>query len=472
MKKNLYHLWNRLEKALVLNADSPEQRRRRATLIVISSFSVITGIIAGTNTWLTSGNTIHILIPYSFSLVVATAILAYFINGKFPVLLYTFLFMTLCTPVIYHWSLGGFTFPSTPMFWPILAPIGALMFLDVKKAMWWFAAYLILLAIALFIDDQFTFLASPLSHREVVVGYGINLVGFSVTIFLTMTYFVNAFAKQYARAEGLLAELRQTNNTLEMTLDELQRTQSELVQSEKTAALGKLVSGVVHELNTPVGAINSATDISVRSVDKIVEVLDTSHIPDEIRSSRQLQAAVEALRNSGPVAVAASNRITKIVNSLKSFTRLDEATFQRVDLHEGLDSTLNLIEHELRERIRVVKEYGELPPLACNPGELNQVFLALLTNAAEAIQDRGTITIRTSTEEGNILVRVMDTGVGLSPERIQGIFDPSFKKVGSRVRAGMGLFVSHNIVQKHRGQIRVESKPGKGSTFTVMLPIH
>jgi signal transduction histidine kinase len=203
-----------------------------------------------------------------------------------------------------------------------------------------------------------------------------------------------------------------------------------------------------------------------------VEVLDTSTIPEEVRSSRQLQTAVEALRKSSPVAIKASNRITKIVNSLKSFARLDEATFQRVDLHEGLDSTLNLIEHEFRERINVVKEYGELPPLACNPGELNQVFLALLTNAAEAIQDRGTITIRTSTEGGNILVRVMDTGVGLSPERIQEIFDPSFKKVGSRVRAGMGLFVSNNIVQKHRGQIRVESEPGKGSTFTVTLPIH
>ncbi len=472
MKPNLPHLWHRLERVLVLDADSPEQRRRRATLIVISSFSVITGIIVGTNTILTSGTAAHILIPYTFSIVVALAILIYFVTSRFSILLYVFLFMMLCTPFLLHWRLGGFASPSTPLFWPLLAPIGALMFLDVKKALRWFSAYLALLVVALYLDDRFNYLAAPLPHQELIAAYGINIISFSITIFLSMTYFVNAFVKENARAEKLLTDLKQTNNTLETTLDELRKTQSELVQSEKTAALGKLVSGVVHELNTPVGAINSATDISVRSVDKIVGVLKASNTLDEIRNSRQLQTAVEALRNSSPVAMTASERVTQIVSSLKSFARLDEATFQRADLHEGLDATLTLVEHDFGERIDVVKDYGDVPPVTCNPAELNQVFLNLLTNAAEAIQEQGTITIRTSTEQGNALVRVIDNGVGLSPEQIQIIFDPSFRKTGSRVRAGMGLFVSYNIVQKHQGRIEVESTLGQGSTFTVTLPIH
>lgn len=472
MKANFFRLWSRLESILATDADSAEQRRRRATLIAISTFSIITGIIAGTNTLLNSGSTLHVLIPYTFSFVVGLALLVFFASRKFSVLLYTFLFMTLCTPFIYHWSLGGFAFPSTPLFWPALAPIGALMFQDAKKAGWWFVAYLTLLVIALNLDEQFASLATPVPHSELIVAYGINTICFSITIFLTMAYFVHAFSRENARAERLLSDLRQTNNRLETTLDELQKTQSELVQSEKTAALGKLVAGVVHELNTPIGAINSATDVSARSVDKILEVLKTSQSLDEAKNSRPLQASMDALKASGPVATSASERITKIVSCLKSFTRLDEATFQRVDIHEGLDSTLALIEHDFRERIRVMKEYGDVPPLTCHPGELNQVFLNLLTQAAEAIKGPGTISIRTSATNDNVLIQVSDSGVGLSPEQIQGIFDPGFTKTGSRVRAGLGMFTSYNIVQKHNGQIKVESALGEGSTFTITLPIH
>ena len=128
--------------------------------------------------------------------------------------------------------------------------------------------------------------------------------------------------------------------------------------------------------------------------------------------------------------------------------------------------------HDFGERISLVKDYGVIPPVGCHPGELNQVFLNLLTHAAEAIKGPGTITIRTSTVKDNVLIRVTDTGEGLSPDQIQGIFDPSFTKTGTRVRAGLGMFTSYNIIQKHNGQIKVESAPGEGSTFTITLPIH
>lgn len=472
MKPNFHRLWNRLESILVADADSPEQRRRRATLIAISTFSVIAGIISGTNILLTSGSTTHGLIPCTFSFVVGLAIFVFFATRKFSILLYTFLFMILCTPFVFHCSLGGFAYPSTPLYWSILAPIGALLFQDVKKAVWWLVAFLVLLVTALNLDEQFNYLATPAPHGELMVAYGINIIGFSITIFLTMAYFVNAFTRENARAERLLSDLRQTNNRLETTLDELQRTQSELVQSEKTAALGKLVAGIVHELNTPIGAINSATDVSGRSVDKILDVLNTSNTLDEFKNSRSLQASVDALRTSSPVATAASKRITKIVGCLKNFARLDEATFQRVDIHEGLDSTLALMAHDFGERIRVVKDYATIPPVGCHPGELNQVFLNLLTNAAEAIKGPGTITIRTSVVKDNILIQISDTGDGLSPDQIQGVFDPGFTKTGTRVRAGLGMFTSYNIVQKHNGQIKVESALGEGSTFAITLPIH
>ncbi|MEE9169689.1 MAG: ATP-binding protein, partial [bacterium] len=161
----------------------------------------------------------------------------------------------------------------------------------------------------------------------------------------------------------------------------------------------------------------------------------------------------------------------RIVNSLKSFARLDEAVFQITDLHEGLESILTLLDQDLEGRISVVKEYGEIPLLACYPGELNQMFMNLLMNAVQAIERNGTITIRSFVEKGNVHVQIKDTGIGVSSERIKELFDPSFTKKGHRVKAGLGLFASYNIIQKHHGEIKVESEVGKGSTFTVILPM-
>jgi PAS domain S-box-containing protein len=268
-----------------------------------------------------------------------------------------------------------------------------------------------------------------------------------------------------------ITEKKATQLALEKALRELRETQVQLVQSEKMAALGKLVAGVVHEMNTPIGVIRSAADVSARSVSTIMEVMEKSQTFDEIRNSRKLQGSLKALQNDVPVALAASERITRIVNSLKSFARLDEAVFQTTDLHEGLESILTLIEQDLEGRISVVKEYGEIPLLACYPGELNQMFMNLLTNAVQAIKGNGTIMIRSFVEKGNVHVQIKDTGIGISSERIKELFDPSFTKKGHRVKAGLGLFASYNIVQKHQGEIKVESEVGKGSTFTVILPM-
>jgi signal transduction histidine kinase len=237
------------------------------------------------------------------------------------------------------------------------------------------------------------------------------------------------------------------------------------------AALGKLVAGVTHELNTPMGAIKSTTDVSSRCVANILEVLEKSHTVDEIKNNTKLKASLNALQNGVPAAVTASERINTIVSSLKSFARLDEAAFQKTDLHEGLESALTLIEHEFPEEISVVKEYGDIPAVACYAGELNQVFLNLLMNAAQAIQGKGTITMRTFVEKEKVHIQIADNGVAMSPEKKQHLFDPSFSRTGPRVKAGLGLFTSYNIIQKHRGQIKIDSAAGQGNTFTIILPM-
>ena len=280
--------------------------------------------------------------------------------------------------------------------------------------------------------------------------------------------FIKGEAAHYV---GQIVKLKEEKDQLQQLLEELERTQAQLVQSEKMAALGKLVAGIVHEINTPIGTINSTTDTLSRSIAHIMEEIEGMPSLDSVKNNRRFQNSVKALRDSKPITMAASERITRIISSLKAFAHLDEATYQIADLHEGLENTLTLLEHDFKDKIDIVREYGEIPRVTCNPGEINQVFVNLLQNAAEAIKDRGTITIRTFEEDGNVHVRVIDSGAGISPRRRERLFDPVFAKKGLRMKAGLGLFISANIVQKHNGRIEVESEVGKGAAFTVILPV-
>jgi len=288
-----------------------------------------------------------------------------------------------------------------------------------------------------------------------------------ITSVLDASHVIKGEAARYVEE---IAKLKEKNIKLQKLLDELKATQAQLVQSEKMAALGKLVAGVAHEMNSPIGVIKSANDVTARSVTNIAEELRHSPTLDDLRASRKLRDSLKALESNNPVSVAASERMTKIVDSLKSFARLDEATIQEADLHEGLESTLTLMEHDLKGRITVLKKFGDIPRIVCLPGDLNQVFMNLLTNASQAIKDKGTITITTFFDNGNVHVEIADTGVGIPSEQMQGLFEPGFTKAGARVKAGLGLFTSYNIVQRHRGQIRVTSDVGQGSTFAIILP--
>jgi signal transduction histidine kinase len=277
-------------------------------------------------------------------------------------------------------------------------------------------------------------------------------------------------AKLQAHTEELEQRVAERTAEIERSLNELKATQSHLVQTEKMAALGKLVAGVVHEMNTPLGAINSATDVASRCVNAIVDVLETGSSLDEIKSSQALQRALRTLPDGNRVTVDASERLSRILNSLKSFTRLDEAVIQEMDLHEGLNATLTLLEHEMLNRIELVKEYGNIPLVLCYPGDINQVFMHLLANATQAIHETGVITIRTFTDQDYVKVQIEDTGVGIPAEHLKTLFEPSFTKHGDRIKAGLGLFTCYHIIEKHHGTITIDSKVNNGSTVTIALP--
>jgi two-component system NtrC family sensor kinase len=266
-------------------------------------------------------------------------------------------------------------------------------------------------------------------------------------------------------------DLADLNQQLQASNQHLRETREQLVIQEKMASLGNLVAGLTHEMNTPLGALNSAVDVLRRCADRIAQIVSGSRTGQEIGEDAGYRKAMTLLGDSSQTALTVAERFSRIVESLKNFVRLDESDLQRVDVHEGLESILLLRGSDFGDGIDVIRAYGDIPLVTCYPGELNQVFMNILSNAIEAIDDKGEIRIETMSDGRDVYIAISDSGCGISPEHLDRIFDPGFTTRGVGVGTGLGLATSYRIVDKHEGTIRVQSEVGEGSTFTVRIPI-
>ena len=264
-------------------------------------------------------------------------------------------------------------------------------------------------------------------------------------------------------------ELKEKNEQLEALLNELHEAQTQLIQSEKMAALGSLVAGLLHEVNNPLGAINGTSDVSERCVKRIRQWVADEY--PEALDNRKFAQALEILERDRKVTREATARISQIVQSLKGFVRLDGASVESADLNQGLEHALTLLEHEFKDRVTVVREFGDIPPVLTDMREMNQVFMTLLKNAGEAISKQGTVTVRTMHQNDGVLIEITDSGEGMDTDTLAQIFDPSFFKKGKRIKSGLGLPATYNIVKKAGGEIEAESEPPHGTTFRVWLPV-
>ena len=465
-------IWNRIENASVSDNDPPELKRKKVTLVVIALCCSLTAIIFASRYYLLHGLIYAVILPGIYVIVVGTAIVLFFLTRRFQILLYSFLTMNLFIPILFHLSWGGFSGQTGigTIIWAVLAPFGALMFLRTRTAFGWFIAYLLFVIIAYIIDENFTHLMVTASYKELIISHLLSVFMLSTTIFFSMMYFVNAFKKEHKKVERLVDELQKSNSDLETTLNELQATQSELVQSEKMAGLGKLAAGLAHEINNPIGALKSTADTSRHCLAKIDKLLDEDDSFKQVKTHEKFQSYLKILRDGSAVVTLVSERVSNTVKGFISFARLDKAGFDKVNLQECIDDTLRMMRHEIKAETKILKDYGDPIMAACYPGELNQVFMNILTNAAQAIKKDGQITVKTYAEEDQIFIQIIDTGAGIPVGKIPELFNPGFTKNSERVRAGLGLFTSYNIVRKHRGEIRVESTEGGGSTFTIVLP--
>lgn len=265
-------------------------------------------------------------------------------------------------------------------------------------------------------------------------------------------------------------ELEKAHQQLEQTHYQLQTTQTQLIQSEKMASLGNLVAGVAHEINTPIGAVGSMHDTLRRAVDKIHTTVDNDCANAKCPSRPDISKYLNVIDDANKVITSGVDRVSSIVRKLRSFARLDEAELKTVDIHDGIEDTLTLIHHETKHGITIEKNFGNLPPLPCYPGQLNQVFLNLLVNACQAMNGNGEITIITRQKDDLVYITIIDRGPGISEDCIGRIFDPGYTTKGVGVGTGLGLSICYQIIKSHHGEIKVTSKRGEGTTFTIILP--
>ena len=278
-------------------------------------------------------------------------------------------------------------------------------------------------------------------------------------------------------------QLAQEKAEQALLIEKINEIQHQLLQSEKMASIGQLAAGVAHEINNPVGYVNSnITSLDAYLKDLLTFINDLSDLSEsnnvtseDIKKLKQeidfdfIKDDVYQLLHESKEGV---NRVKKIVQDLKDFSHVDEEEWQWTDLHKGIDSTLNVVNNEIKYKAEIIKEYGDLPEIECIASQLNQVFMNLLVNASHAIETKGTITIRTGKNDNdNVWIQISDTGSGIKQENLNKLFEPFFttKPVGQGT--GLGLSLSYGIVQKHGGNIDVQSEMNKGTQFTITLPI-
>lgn len=321
------------------------------------------------------------------------------------------------------------------------------------------------------------------------------LVAYAAILLLMLAWLGVRLNRSYreldAANDHLEDQVRERTGELRTALLDLQASQAQLVQSEKMASLGQMVAGVAHEINTPLGYVRSNNEIVRTSLADLRQLVSAqsaaldcigsdSASDEEVATSMATAQALRESLSADELTADLDNllgdaehglqQMAELVSSLKDFSRVDRSRNDLFNINDGLESALKIGQNQLKHKVEVVKRFGELPDIECSPSQLNQVFLNLITNAAQAIEDEGRIYLHTQAEGDGVAIRILDTGSGMTDEVRARIFEPFFttKPVGKGT--GLGLSIVYRIIEDHHGRIDVRSKPGKGTEFIIHLP--
>jgi len=298
----------------------------------------------------------------------------------------------------------------------------------------------------------------------------------------------NRMVEDLARAREELRKanlnLESTNEALHATVANLKAAQEQLVQAEKMASLGQLTAGIAHEINNPINFVTAniqplkddMADI-IKIIDRYEEIIKKKGLENEFseigkdKQGINVELTKKEINNLLKGIEDGAMRTSEIVKGLRNFSRLDQNVFRKANMNECLESTLTLLHSSYKNRIEVIKRYGDLPEIDCFPGQINQVFMNILSNAIQAIPAEGKIFIKTWHDQNNVKISIKDTGAGMTDEVRKKIFDPFFTTKDVGKGTGLGLSISFGIIQKHNGEIEVFTKPGDGTEFIIRIPI-
>lgn len=313
---------------------------------------------------------------------------------------------------------------------------------------------------------------------------------------LVIAEFKLSRAEKEKRSVGILLEetiedlqsktlvIEEANTTLTKTLHELKEAQEQLVMSEKMASLGQLTAGVAHEINNPINFVSANIKPLKEDLADLIKCINYYQQTVKEKGLEKEFADVQKFNEQTDIDFVlievndllrgieeGASRTSEIVKGLRNFSRMDQYVVKKADLNEGIESTLTLLHSTYRDRIEVIKDLGKIPEIDCFPGQINQVFMNLLSNAVQAINGGGKIFIKTSADQNNVRIAIKDTGSGMTEEIRTKIFDPFFttKEVGKGT--GLGLSISYGIIEKHHGKLEVFSQPGQGAEFVITLPL-
>ena len=444
----------RLITPIGIDRDDSEAVRLQKNLLVLSAAMMGSCALVWGGIYLLFGEYLAAAIPLSYTLLTTFSIAVFAWTKRFQLFRSSQLLFSLLLPFLLGLSLGGFTQSSGVVLWALTSPLGALFFADRRQALGWFISYLALVACSGFLEP-FLPATNGLSPLWIVIFFVLNISAVSAIAYILLRY--------------LLGQQDRTLATLQTTLRQLHQTQNQLVVQEKMAALGTLAAGISHEVNTPIGALDSMRDTLGKAVDRLRRALAPDQAADQ-RSQRTVERMLQVIAAADQVIATATRRVSGLVDNLQNFSRLDEAEYQTVDIHQGIESALTMLGQQIGDGVEVAKDYGPLKPLRCAPGRLNQVFLRLLEHAIGSIGAQGAIHIATFADGDGVHIAIGDTGKEAAPERLERLFDLGFDTGGDRVAMDWGLSTAYAIVQDHGGQIRAERKKGR-NTLTVSLPI-
>ena len=439
-----------LDRLGTLQTDTDEEKLRKTTLVFFSILMSLGGLLWGALA-ISFGLYAPAIIPFSYTVIVGLGLIYFKITRQFHVFRFIQLFCSLMLPFLFQWSIGGFMASGAVMVWAFIALLGALIYAGPRRSIYWGAVYIILIIISAVFDSYFAANSPSLPSSAARYLFLINIGCVSTIVFIVVWNFVVK---------------------LQDTVQLLRETRSQLIIQEKMAAIGALVAGVAHEVNNPIGAVKSAADVSNRCIEKISKSLEGDEVSSNVKENKKLQAIFLILKENCRTVLTGSDRIAKVIRSLKDYVRLDEADFQEADIHDGIENTLTLLETQMSDDIVITKKYADLKPIFCSPGKLNQVYMKLLRNAVDSLNgsENPEIQIVTSQDEDNIHIQISDSGKGMPPEQLAQIFELGFRPKDARIGMNFGLSTEYNIIREHQGDLEIESEVGKGTTVHIRLP--